>query len=241
MNNHLPANDERDERKEAIAWLRGVLTAILEVAPLSSWQGKKSARFLSRMPDWLIENWADALNIEYMSGFKQYPDMVEHVKSDIARNLAQQYLESHDAVPTANILDGLVLSVIKRANHNRLPADEETVRKQVCALALAGCNAEGSEFAESARDILSSEETPNHPIADYHIALESEDKSKLEDLNAALTGGRYGDWVAERISEFKRWLCGGTVLNIRWEVETSPDNEGIYQFLLKGGKRTNES
>ncbi len=39
-----------DDRQVALAWLRGMLTAMLDVAPLSYQQKKKTARFLNRMP-----------------------------------------------------------------------------------------------------------------------------------------------------------------------------------------------
>jgi hypothetical protein len=38
----------------------------------------------------------------------------------------------------------------------------------------------------------------------------------------------------------KRWLRDSSGPSIRWEIDTLPDNGGIYQFLLKGGKK-NES
>jgi len=169
-----------------------------------------------------------------------YPDMADEAKSDTGRNLAQQYLEAHDTVPIGNCLDQLVKTVVKQANESKLPVDSEVIEKQVCALALAGCTAEGTMFGETARGILGDSDSPNHPIVDYQLALEYGDKSKIEELDATLTGGRYGSWVAGRFNEIKRWLRGGAELNIRWEIETLPDNGGIYQFLLKGGKK-NES
>jgi len=205
MNSDLPAND--NEGIEAIAWMRGVLISTLEVCPLSYQQKKKISRYLSKMPDWLMARWANALNIDYMGGRAQYPDMAQQAKSDTVRNLAQQYVEAHDAVAVGNCLDELVKSMVKHARAaGDLPVDIETIEKHVCALALAGCNDEGDKFIENARDILSDTEVLNHPIIDYHLALEYRDKSKLESLDAALAGGRYGSWADERLAEAKRFL-----------------------------------
>jgi hypothetical protein len=204
MNNDLPANV--NEKIEAIAWMRDVLTTTLEVCPLSYQQKKRTSRFLNKMPDWLMARWAEALNIDYIGGRSQYPDMARQAKSDVVRNLAQQYLEAHDAVPISNCLEGLSKSVVKHAQADNLPTDYEAIERQVYALALAGCNAESAGFAENARDILSDTDSPNHPIVDYQLAMEHGDKSKLEALDAALTGGRYGSWVAERLTEAKRFL-----------------------------------
>jgi len=238
MNSDLPTYNS--ERTEALTWLREVLNAMLEVSPLSYPQKKKTTRFLNRMPDWLMANWAESLNIDYIGGCSMYSGMAEQANSDTGRNLAQQYLEAHDAVPAGHCLDQLGRNVVKHAQAADLPADPELVERQVCALAWSGCNDEGLTFAEKARDILSDPEKPNHPLVDYHLALEYGEKLKIEALDAALTGGRYGSWVVDRLKEMKRWLCGGTELNIRWEVETLPDNGDVYQFLLKGGKK-NES
>jgi len=236
MNSDLPTYNS--ERTEGLAWLRNVLTSAMEVCPLSYKQKKKSSRYLGRIPDWLMASCAESLNIDYMGGCTKYPDMDEKANSDTGRQLAQQYLEAHDAVPVANILDELVKTVVNQANENKFPLNGETIEKQVCALALAGCTPEGTIFGETARGILGDSDSPNHPLVDYHLALVNGDTQKIEVLDAALTGGRYGNWVADRINEMKRWLRGGAELNIHWEIETLPDNGGIYQFLLKGGKKS---
>jgi hypothetical protein len=179
---------------------------MLEIAPLSYRQKKKASRFLERMPDWMLANWAMALNIDYIGGSSRYPNLAEQAKSDTGRQLAQKYLEAHDAVPIANCLEELSKSVVKHARTGDLPADSEAIEKQVCALALAGYSAEGADFAEGARDILGDAEKVNHPIIDYHLALEHGDKEKLEKLDAILASGRYSEWIAERFTEGQRYL-----------------------------------
>ena len=228
---------EDNNKQAALAWLRDALTATLEVCPLSYQQKKETARFLVKMPNRLMASCADSMNIDYMGGYNKYPDMAEQTKSDVGRQLAQQYLEAHDAVPVGNCLDQLVKTVVKQANENKLPVDSDTIVKQVCALALAACNAEGSGFSESAGDILGDADSSNHPLVDYHLTMVNGDTQKIKALDAALTGGRYGNWVTERLNEMKRWLCGGAELNIHWDIETLPDTEDIYRFLLKGGDK----
>jgi hypothetical protein len=87
------------------------------------------------MPDWFIANWAESLNIDYMGGSARYPDLAEQAKSDTGRQMAQQYLETHDTVPSGHCLDQLARSVIKRAQKGSLPVDANMVERQVCALA----------------------------------------------------------------------------------------------------------
>jgi len=204
MNDNLPTFN--NEKTEAIKWLRSVLTAMLEVAPVSYPQKKQTSSLLSKIPEWLMANCADSLNIDYTGGCSMYPDMVQQVNSEAGWQLAQQYLENYDAVAAGNCLDQLVKTVVRQANENRLPEDSETIEKQVCALAWAECTEEGKSFAKSAKDILSDDENPNHPLVDYHLALARGDKSKIKALDATLVGGRYGSWVAERLTEVKRFL-----------------------------------
>ena len=181
MNSDLPTYNS--ERETGLAWLRDVLTAMLEVSPVSYQQKKKTATLFQRMPDWLMASWAESFNIDYIGGCARYPDMAEQAKSNIGRNLAQQYLETHDAVPAGHCLDQLARSVIKRVQGGRLPVDSNMVERQVCALAWSGCTEDGIGFADKAREILSDPENPNHPLVDYQIALERGDKEKLERLN----------------------------------------------------------
>ena len=224
-----------DDRKVALAWLRGVLISALEVSPLSYQQKRETARLLKRLPDWLMAKWAGSLNIDYLDCHKKYHDMVEQAKSDAGRNLARQYLESHDAVPVANVLGELVCSVVKQASEGRLPTEGETVERQVCALALANCNTEGADFAESAKNILSDAESPNHPLVDYHLALTNGDKPKIEKLDAALAGGRYGNWVAERLAEAKRYLGLESLHFVIRRGERTPQWDLLWQRIFTGG------
>lgn len=233
MKDDLPTS--KSEGTEAIAWLRGVLTSALEVSPLSYWQKKQTATLLKRIPDWLIAGWADAFNIDYMGGFKQMPDMAEQAKSDAGRSLAKQYVENHDAIPVANTLDELVRDVVKQPNESSLPVDGETVERQVCALALGVCTTEGATFAESARDVLGGADNPNHPMVEYRIALSNRDTEKIKALDAALTVGRYGNWVAERITEVKRYLgLEAPRFTIR-RGERTPQWDLLWQKIFTGG------
>ena len=215
--------------------MRGVLAAVLEVSPLSYQQKKKASHFLKRMPDWMLANWAMALNIDYIGGSSRYPSLAEQAKSDTGRQLAQEYLEAHDAVPVANCLEELSKGVLKHAQAGDLPTDSEAIEKQACALALASCSAEGADFAESARDILGDAEKINHPIVDYHLALEHGDTERLEKLDAILAGGRYGEWIAERFTEGQRYLGLEPLRVIVRYGERTPQWDLLWKKLFTGG------
>ncbi len=182
-----------------------------------------------------MASWAEFLNIDYIGGCSMYSGMAEQANSDTGRNLAQQYLEAHDAVPAGHCLDQLGRSVVKHAQEGRLPMDSETIEKQVCALAWSGCNDEGLTFAEKAREILSDPENSNHPLVDYQIALEQGDKEKLEKLDTILTGGRYGEWVTCRLEEGKRYLgLDYPIFRIHF-VERTPQWDALWENIIKGG------
>jgi hypothetical protein len=233
MNNDLPTYT--GERETGLAWMRGVLAAMLEVCPLSYQQTKKTARLLQRMPDWFMASWAESLNIDYMGGCTKYPDMAEKANSDTGNQLAQQYLEAHDAVPSGFCLDQLCRRVIKLAQGGRLPADTSMVERQVCALAWAECTEDGIGFAEKAREILGDPEKPNHILVDYQIALERGDREKLESLDGVLTGGRYGEWVNARLDEAKRYMgLDYPIFEIRFG-ERSPQWDALWGNIIKGG------
>ena len=159
----------------------------------------------------------------------------DRAKSDTGRQLAQEYLEAHDAVPVANCLEELSKSVVKHAQARDLPADSEAIEKQVCALALANYSAEGADFAESARDILGDAEKVNHPIVDYQLALEHGDTEKLEKLDAILAGGRYGEWIAERFTEGQRYLGLEPPRVIIRYGERTPQWDALWGNIIKGG------
>jgi len=195
-----------DDRRAAIAWLRDVLVTILDICPVPQWLKRKTAHFTRRVPGWLIAAWASALNVDYVDAYRAYPDFAQRVGNDTGREIARQYLETHNAVPLAYSLRQLVQRVIKLLQAGRLPASKEVVEREIYALALANCTPDGENFVERANSILSYSEHYNHPLIDYQITLESDKTEKLDELDGILAGGRYGRWVAERISEAKRWL-----------------------------------
>ncbi|POZ58428.1 hypothetical protein C1O63_1475 [Dehalococcoides mccartyi] len=223
------------EGKKEIDWLRGVLNAILEVAPLSYKQKRKTVSFLNRMPDWLLVKWADVLNIDYAGGCAMYPYMVEMAENDTGKSIVQHYLEIHNAVPAANVLGDLAGDIHKRAKEDNLPTVYEIVEKQVCALALAEYTAEGTDFAGDASVILNNAESQDHPIINYHRALLKRDTEKIKALDAALAGGRYGIWVTERVNEYKRYLgLEPPHCTIRTGKRT-PQWDLLWQRIFTGG------
>ena len=224
-----------NEGKKEIDWLRGVLNAILEVAPLSYKQKRKTVSFLNRMPDWLLVKWADVLNIDYAGGCAMYPNMVEMAENDTGKSIVQHYLESHNTVPAANVLGNLVGDIHKQAKEDNLPTVYEIVEKQVCALALAEYTAEGTDFAGDASVILNNAESQDHPIINYHRALLKRDTEKVKALDAALAGGRYGTWVTERVNEYKRYLgLEPPHCTIR-TGERTPQWDLLWQKIFTGG------
>ena len=178
---------------------------------------------------------AESLDIDYLGGSTICPDVAERVKSEACRDIAQRYLEAHDAVPAGFCLDQLCRSVIKRAQGGRLPVDVDMVERQVCALALAECTEDGIVFAGKAREILSDPENPNHILVDYQIALERGEKEKLEQLDTLLTGGRYGEWIDARLDEAKRYLgLDNPIFRINF-VERTPQWDALWEDIIKGG------
>ena len=230
------AKTEDSERERPLGWLREVLTSALEVSPVSYQQKKKTGRLLNRMRDWMLASWAGALNIDYVGGSRQYPALAEQAKSDTGRQIAEEYLDAHDAVPAGFSLDRLARIVVKLAQEGRLPVDSDMVARQVCALAWAGCTEDGIAFAEKAREILGNPEKPNHVLVDYQIALESGDREKLEALDGVLTSGRYGGWINARLEEARRHLgLDQPIFEVHFG-ERTPQWDALWGNIIKGGK-----
>lgn len=193
-------------RIAALAWLRSVLASILEVAPLPQWQKKRASHLLHRLPDWIMARWATALDIDYVKYYQAHPDLAEKMSVPGGRKTVEQYIKAQRMVSLANILKRLVQNVLRQWKAGKLPIDNVIVEREVCALAFAGCTPAGTDFSEKASAILTSSKPKNHVLIDYKLALDGGRKWNLEEVDATLAGGRYGDWVAERIVELRRHL-----------------------------------
>ena len=227
---------EHNDGLVALAWLRHVLTSVLDVSPLPLRLRKRTANLPHRLPDWLLRSWATALNIDYVSACKAVPDLAERVRSDSGRGTVSQYFDTHGVVPLANSLQQVVGSVTKHPRSDTLPVDKETIEKQVCALALASCTPDGAEFAAYATSILSGSEQANHLLINYQLALDSGQKQKLEEVDVGLVGGRYGEWVAERLYELKRWLgLDSPQFRVQYGQRTS-QWDSLWRNMILGGE-----
>ena len=226
-----------DGSKQTIKWLRGVLLAVIAIVPLPLWLKRKMAAVIRRLPDWYLSRWATALNVDLVRFSQDCPDLVHRINSGECKQIIQDYLESHQVILLAHSLRKLVHNIITKYKGDALPLEKETIEQQVAALALAECTGEGKAFASRAGAILSHGGIEEPVLVDYHRALDNQDIGPLEKLQQVLDNIPYGGWIISRLQEAKRWLSGHRELNIRWEIETLPDSGGIYEFLLKGGKR----
>jgi len=224
-----------DNGRLATRWLRRVLTAILDVAPLPDWAKQRTASALRRLPDWYVDRWAGALSIGYLNGYHAYPDLAEKADTGIGREIINGYLETYGVPVAITSLRCLVSNVMKLQRTGKLPLPEEIIQRQVCALAWSACTPDGMEFAQKARTILDRNEPGSHILDDYRIALERSETDRLQRLDNVLSSIPYGTWVTERLDEAKRWL-GVDTLQVRIQYgQRTPLWELLWQDLFTGG------
>ena len=216
-----------DDKHTSVNWLRDVLLALLEVAPIPRWAAKMTTRFVWRVPDWLLVRCAASVHVDVEYVYLTAPDLPNIIRSEAGRAVVKHYMETHRVAPTVRGLRELVQNVINMAHGGKLPANAETIQNQVAALALAQYTAQGMDFAKQASSLLNTGEDADRLLGAYDTILRSRDAPTVKGIDSVLTGSQHGRWVADRLKDMKRWLHGGRELNIRWEVETLPDNGGI--------------
>lgn len=225
----------RDDRLEAIAWLKDVLTSIVDIAPLSPWIKTATFRSIRHLPTWLISSWAKALNFDHVTMYRAYPELAEEVRSDAGIEIVKQYVETNHAVPLANTLHQLSRTVSKLSRTDSLPASADMIERQVCALSMANCTPHGEGFIQQANSILCKAECSNHLLVEYQILLQSKQRQKFKDIDAVLSRHPYNSWVAERIAEIKRFLgLEPPTFRIRYG-ERTPLWDSLWNNILTGG------
>jgi hypothetical protein len=224
-----------DDSLAAAAWLRDVLASIADVAPLSPWIKEATQRCIRRLPNWIMTAWAKALNFDHVTAYRACPYLAEAVRSDEGRQIVKQYVETHNAVPLANTLHQLARKVLKLSRTGRLPASADTIEQQVCAMGMADCTPHGEQFIQQANSILCEAERSNHPLIEYQILLQGNQRQKLDELDSVLSRHPYKSWVSERIVEIKRWLgLEPPTFRVRY-AERTPLWDSFWNNILTGG------
>lgn len=229
-----PNNNDR------LALLREVISTAFELAPMPLALRRRAVRFTRDISDELLVTWAKACSVDYNAILSGCSDLPDHFRSDIGRQVVRQHFEAHRIPSTARRLRRVVTTVLRLLRRGKLPADAKIVMEGVVALGMGRCTPSGRQFLDGAAAVLDAQPEPDHLLERYAWALDETDHQKLLATHCALGNGHFGKWVANRLREVKRWLRDSSGPSIRWEIDTLPDNGGIYQFLLKGGKK-NES
>ena len=233
MNANLPAN--ADEKARATTWLKGALFAILDASSLPVTLRKKTRGFIRRLPSYYLLRWAEASKIDYINGYKSFPELANYTSTDTGKAVIDGYLDNHNVIPLTHSLKKLVPGVVKKYRQDTLPTGKEVIQRQVCALAFADCAIEGNSFSRSACQILDNPGKPANPLDNYFHALTGGDKMKLEKLEKALAGGRYGIWVDERLTEARRYFGLEPPKVIVRRAKRSPQWESLWRNILTGG------
>lgn len=189
-----------------MAWLRDVLANVVDASPLSLWIKEATQRCVRRLPNWIMDAWAKALNFDYMTAYRTCPYLAKAVKGDQGKQLVRQYVEAHRAVPLANILNQLARKLLRLSRMNRLPVPVDMIERQVCAIAMSDITPQGKRFIQEANPIIGRAQRSNHPLARYRILLQGKHSQKLNNIDALLSQHPYNSWVLERIVEIRRWL-----------------------------------
>lgn len=227
-----------DERRTALGWLRNALTTVLEVSPIPKRIKKPTQQQIGKVPDWFITKWAAASNVDFLNDYRLYPDVTSIIADDIGKAAVQQYIEAHGTMATVSALGALVKRVINLADSGRLPIEGEMVVRQTFALAMAGFIPSGQEFTKAASAIISHASYSHHLLIDYGIALEYREQQRLKALDAALNSSAYGAWVAERLTEAKRYLGLEPPRFIIRRGERTPQWDLLWQRIFTGGDET---
>ena len=226
-----------NEKEAAITWLRCVLLNTIQVAPVVKPEKKLVTDLMKALPNWLLISWAESLDIDYLGGYRIYPDMAEDVKKGNANNIIEEYMGKQGITNTARDLRQLVDNVTKLNKASNLPTDSDVIEKQIASLAWAYCTREGIEFASVADRVLKTKTGHNdNVLANYTVVLASGDNSGIEAVSAVISWApKYNDWVDNRLNEAKRFLgIDKPILRINY-VERSPQWDALWRNIITGG------
>jgi hypothetical protein len=233
MNAKAPSNSR--DLAEATAWLKDVLLAILDASTLPVTLKKETRGFIHRLPAWYLIRWAEALNIDPVTGYKSCPGLAGQAGSNTGKAIIENYLKSHEALSNINSLRRLASVVISKHHERSLPASQGIIERQVFGLALAGCTSEGGRFSKQAESILNDAEYPSSPLDNYYQTIKNGGTIRINTLEKALAGGRYGSWVAERLIEARRYFSLEPPRFIIRRGKRTPQWEQLWQKILTGG------
>jgi len=222
---------------DRLALLREVISTAFDVAPLPLALRRTAVQFVWEVPEELLLTWARECGVDYNAILNGCPGLPDKLRSDIGGQVICQHFETHRVPSTARRLRRVVAIVLRFLRRGKLPADAQIVRESVAALGMGRCIPSGRQFLDDAAAVLDAQPEPDCLLERYAWALDETDPQKLLDTHRVLGNSHFGKWVANRLREVDRWLRDTMQPSVQWEIDTLPNNGGIYQFLLKGGKK----
>lgn len=224
-----------DAKGGAIVWLRNVLLASMDAAPLPLWLEKKTRGLIQRAPDWLLEAWADAVNLQLSEAHRSAPDLPEKIRSGVGKEIVSRHFEAHRVTPTARSLRRLVAAVLKLWRAGKLCSNQKGIESGVAALALVNCTAQGKEFAERVSFMLGDSKQTDSLLRSYQLALTYGEEQKLKEIDEVLTRSAYGAWVTGCLEEAEEWLLGLPRFYIQVGQRT-PNWDSLWENIFIGGE-----
>ena len=224
-----------DDRRQAVKWLRNVLTSAVEISSLPQWLIRNTASVIRRMPDKYLSRWAETLNIDIMTLSKGYPDLPLKINSAEAKQIIEDYLQNHGMMILVIHLRRLMGIILRLFKAGRLPLEKEVLEQQVTALALADFTASGTTFGNKAINILRYGKEGEHILADYCTVLKNGDSQRLAKLQNLLENDPYNSLINQLITEFKRYLGLDQPKVCLYYGSRNPLWELLWQKLFSGG------
>ena len=191
---------------EAVEWLRDVLAAMLDAGAVPRWIERGLRSFMRRLPDSLLEAWANALNIDVQHLREMMPDAGDRLRGEAGKEAVRTCVGAHQLVPLARTFRSAVKTAIRWLRSGSLPVDAEAVQRDLPALALTHCTPEGYETAGAVASILGTASDPPQLIAGYAAALARGDRQPLAMTDGTVVESSYGRWIGCRLQEVRRLI-----------------------------------
>jgi len=221
---------------EVMTWAREVLAIMIEGAGLPKVTAQKAQRFLRRIPDWLLSDWACAIDVDLKKLSESVPDAAIRLRTEGGQKAIKGLVARHKVPKIVRVLSGVVKRSLKLFRLGKIGSWEmEVALRDLAALTMVGFFAEEGNCSRVIAYLGTDAAEPDELVAAYGGLMTRGDNKHMSQVDQTITDSHLGKSVITCLSSLIRFEMADMALPLfkLKDAERSPAWDRLWSSLWR--------